>query len=458
MHTRKQRKQRDSRRGTARAVLPVVLASVPGPGHQGGPVPIRDTSAQDQPRERRRPVRRWVVATVLVALAVVAGVLLAGRWLSSERSVDAARLRIADVRRGTLVRDAAVTGRVVAAVSPTLYAPMPGTVTLAIRAGDTVKKGDVVASVDSPELTAELERERSTLAQLEAQTGSARIATDQQRLQARREADEAAIALTAAVRDLEGSEAAWKQGAIAEVEYQRDRDAVETARVRDRNARAMAKLAGDSAGFDLATAQQQATRQRLAVQDLERRIGELIMRSPVDGVVGTLAVADRAVVAANTPIMTVVDLSQLEVELEVPETYADDLGLGMTAEVTVGTSAASGTLSAISPEVVRNNVLVRVRFAGAQPAGLRQSQRVSARILIEERPDVLMVARGPFLDTHGGRAIYVVENGVAVRRAVRTGATSVSAVEILEGLSPGQKVVIAGSESFEDAATVRIND
>jgi HlyD family secretion protein len=421
-------------------------------------VPIRDTSAQDQPRERRRPVRRWVVATVLVVLAVVAGVLLAGRWLSSERSVDAARLRIADVRRGTLVRDAAVTGRVVAAVSPTLYAPMPGTVTLAIRAGDTVKKGDVVASVDSPELTAELERERSTLAQLEAQTGSARIATDQQRLQARREADEAAIALTAAVRDLEGSEAAWKQGAIAEVEYQRDRDAVETARVRDRNARAMAKLAGDSAGFDLATAQQQATRQRLAVQELERRIGELTMRSPVDGVVGTLAVADRAVVAANTPIMTVVDLSQLEVELEVPETYADDLGLGMTAEVTIGTSAASGTLSAISPEVVRNNVLVRVRFAGAQPAGLRQSQRVSARILIEERPDVLMVARGPFLDTHGGRAIYVVENGVAVRRAVRTGATSVSAVEILEGLSPGQKVVIAGSESFEDAATVRIND
>jgi HlyD family secretion protein len=398
------------------------------------------------------------MATALVVAAVAAALLLAGRWLSSERSVDAARLRIADVRTGTLIRDAAVTGRVVAAVSPTLYATMPGTVTLAIRAGDAVKKGDVVATLDSPELSSELERERSTLAQLEAQRGSARIASDQQRLQARREADEAAIALTAAVRDLEGSESAWKQGAIAEVEYQRDRDAVESARVRDRNARAMAKLAGDSAGFDLATAQQQAVRQRLAVTELERRVTELTMRAPVDGIVGTLAVADRAVVAANTPIMTIVDLSQLEVELEVPETYADDLGLGMTAEVGIGTATATGTLSAISPEVVRNNVLVRVRFAGAQPAGLRQSQRVSARILIEERPNVLMVARGPFLDAHGGRFIYVVDGGVAVRRPIRTGATSVSAVEILEGLSPGQKVVIAGSESFDDAATVRINE
>jgi HlyD family secretion protein len=421
-------------------------------------VPIRDTSAQDRPRDRRRPLGRWVIATVLVVAAVAATLLLAGRWLSSERSVDAARLRIADVRTGTLIRDAAVTGRVVAAVSPTLYAPMPGTVTLSIRAGDAVKKGDVVATLDSPELSSELERERSTLAQLEAQRGSARIATDQQRLQARREADEAAIALTAAVRDLQGSEAAWKQGAIAEVEYQRDRDAVESARVRDRNARAMAKLAGDSAGFDLATAQQQAVRQRLAVAELERRVTELTMRAPVDGIVGTLAVADRAVVAANTPIMTIVDLSQLEVELEVPETYADDLGLGMTAEVGIGTATATGTLSAISPEVVRNNVLVRVRFAGAQPAGLRQSQRVTARILIEERPNVLMVARGPFLDAHGGRFIYVVDGGVAVRRPIRTGATSVSAVEILEGLAPGQKVVIAGSESFDDAATVRIND
>jgi HlyD family secretion protein len=421
-------------------------------------VPIRDTSAQDRPRDRRRPLGRWVIATVLVVAAVAATLLLAGRWLSSERSVDAARLRIADVRTGTLIRDAAVTGRVVAAVSPTLYAPMPGTVTLSIRAGDAVKKGDVVATLDSPELSSELERERSTLAQLEAQRGSARIATDQQRLQARREADEAAIALTAAVRDLQGSEAAWKQGAIAEVEFQRDRDAVESARVRDRNARAMAKLAGDSAGFDLATAQQQAVRQRLAVAELERRVAELTMRAPVDGIVGTLAVADRAVVAANTPIMTIVDLSQLEVELEVPETYADDLGLGMTAEVGIGTATATGTLSAISPEVVRNNVLVRVRFAGAQPAGLRQSQRVTARILIEERPNVLMVARGPFLDAHGGRFIYVVDGGVAVRRPIRTGATSVSAVEILEGLAPGQKVVIAGSESFDDTATVRIND
>jgi HlyD family secretion protein len=108
--------------------------------------------------------------------------------------------------------------------------------------------------------------------------------------------------------------------------------------------------------------------------------------------------------------------------------------------------------------VVDHHVLARVRFVGAQPMGLRQSQRVAARILIEERPDVVMVPRGPFFDTHGGMFVYVVQDGIAVRRPIRVGATAVSQLEILEGVEPGERVVIAGSEAFEDAATVRIID
>ncbi len=391
------------------------------------------------------------------AVAAIAGY-GAVRWLDGTGSIDGDRLRTAEVTRGTLVRDAAVNGRVVAAISPTLYAPVPGTIVLKIRAGDTVKQGDELAVLESPELTNQLARERQLEAQLAAQMGSARIATDKQRLQARREADEAAIALTAATREVERAEAAFAAKIITELELMRARDALDGARIRDKNARAGAKLAGQSAGFDLDTARSQHEQQRLAVADLERRIGELTIRAPVDGVIGTLAVADRAAVAANAPLMTVVDLSRLEVELEVPETYADDLGLGMTAEIQIGGGKAAGTLAALSPEVVASHVLARVRFADPQPAGLRQSQRVSARILIDERPDVLMLPRGPFLEAHGGRHAYVVDGDRAVRRDIGVGATSVSMVEITSGLEVGERVVIAGSELFEDAASIRIND
>ena len=83
---------------------------------------------------------------------------------------------------------------------------------------------------------------------------------------------------------------------------------------------------------------------------------------------------------------------------------------------------------------------------------------MSARILIEERPNVLLVARGPFVEDQGGRFAYVMDGDIAVRRPVRLGATSVNAVEILEGLQPGERVVVAGTDAFEDAERVQVND
>ena len=71
---------------------------------------------------------------------------------------------------------------------------------------------------------------------------------------------------------------------------------------------------------------------------------------------------------------------------------------------------------------------------------------------------MLMVPRGPFVENEGGRFAYVVEGGVAERRPIRLGATSVTAVEILEGLKEGDKVVIAGTDTFENALRVSINN
>jgi HlyD family secretion protein len=129
----------------------------------------------------------------------------------------------------------------------------------------------------------------------------------------------------------------------------------------------------------------------------------------------------------------------------------------MNVEVNIGTVQAQGKLSAISPEVVRNQVLARVRF-DKQPAGLRQNQRLTARVLIEEKPGVLMLPRGSFVENEGGRAAYVMAGNVATRRPIQIGATSVSAVEILSGLQPGDRVVIAGTDSFDNAERVSIND
>ncbi|PKO78968.1 MAG: efflux transporter periplasmic adaptor subunit [Betaproteobacteria bacterium HGW-Betaproteobacteria-13] len=419
---------------------------------------IRDTAATDRllaPPSRTR--RRLLIASVMAAatLAMIAAV---ARWASAEHSVDGSRVRIAEVTRGTLVRDATVNGRVVAAISPTLYAAAAGTLTLQIHAGDSVEEGQLLARIDSPELDNELKREQSTLEQLQSEVARQRILAQKARLLAQRDADEADVARTGAARDLQSTQRGFDLGALPQIDLLKAQDTLRSAEIRAAHAGNAATLEAREVELALKTSQQQLERQRLVVANVGRRVDELNVRAPVAGVVGTLAVADRAVVPANTALMTLVDLSRLEVELEVPETYADEIGLGMTAEVSIGNERASGKVSALSPEVVNHQVLARVRFEGSQPNGLRQNQRVSARVLIDERPDVLMVARGPFVEQQGGRFAYVMDGDTAVRRPIVLGATSVSAVEIRDGLGVGDRVVIAGSDAFEDAARVRINE
>jgi len=87
---------------------------------------------------------------------------------------------------------------------------------------------------------------------------------------------------------------------------------------------------------------------------------------------------------------------------------------------------------------------------------LRQNQRVNGRLQFETRDDVLMLARGPFMEVDGGRTAWVVNEGVAAKRTVQLGVSSTTAVEVLDGLQAGDRVVIAGIDLFSDAERVRL--
>jgi HlyD family secretion protein len=99
-----------------------------------------------------------------------------------------------------------------------------------------------------------------------------------------------------------------------------------------------------------------------------------------------------------------------------------------------------------------------VRFVGEPPAGVRQNQRVSIRILMDRRDDVLKVERGAFYEASGGKYAYVVHDGVAERKPITTGAASVRDVEIQGGLEVGDEIVISDTDIFADAERVRIID
>ena len=374
-------------------------------------------------------------------------------------SVPFERVRTATVTRGDLVRDVSVQGRVVAAVRPTLYATAPGTISLQVDAGERVLAGQVLATVDSPELTNQLQQAEASLAQRKLDLERQRIESRQLALEKRKAADLAEVSLIAARREKRRADVAKERGVIPDIDFEKAQDDLRNAELAYEHAKADADLYDERLSFELRASEFEVDQQALVVADLQRRVDDLSINSPVDGIVGDLLVDHKAAVARDTPVMAVVDLSRFEIDVLVPEGYADDLSIGMSADIQSGGQRFEGELVAVSPEVVNNQVAARVRFVGDGPQGLRQNQRLTTRILLAEYADVVMVQRGQFLDTGGGRMAYVVsEDRVAERRQIRTGAYSLGAVEILAGLEPGETIVISNLDPFRGADTVLLTD
>lgn len=426
------------------------------------PEAIRDTSAQDvrieRPRRRWRWLR-WALPLVAGSAAVVLLVSTLGTWLDADASVSSDRIRTAVVSRGDLVRDLNVQGRVVAAVSPTLYSPATGTVTLAAQPGDAVETGQALATIDSPELRAAHLQELATLDRLNAELEREKIQARKALVKGRQTIDLAQVELTAAEREMRRADKSMATHAISDVDYERTRDELARARVEHEHAVQDAQLESESLEFETTTRRLAVERQQLVVAELERRVDDLTVRSPVTGVVGNVAVSQKALVNENSPLVTVVDLSAFEVEVRIPEAYADDLGIGLAGDVKYNNAEFRGELVSLSPEVVDSEVVGRIRFVAGMPPGLRQNQRVTVRIMMDELYGVLKLQRGAFADSGGGRTAFVLaEDGLAHRRAIRLGARSAGEVEVLDGLADGERVIISSITEFERYDTIQVVD
>ncbi|MBA2077603.1 efflux RND transporter periplasmic adaptor subunit [Rhodanobacter sp. PCA2] len=421
---------------------------------------IRDTSAQDRIVEAKpNRKRRMMFVGGGVALLVVLAFALPGilRLFSADASVSASRLAFATVERGPFVRDIAAEGKVVAANSPTLYATYGGAAVLKVRAGDAVKKGQVLAVIDSPELRNKLAQEQSKADAMQVDYLQSQVDARTKRGELQKAYDNAQIDEKSAANNLDREQKAYTAGASTGVAVDKAKDDLEKAKITLAHAKADLGMSNDSLNFNIQSKKLAHDNQMLAVQDLKRQVDDLNVKSPVDGQVGQLFIAPVATVAKDAQLLSVIDLTALEVEVKVPESFARDLAIGMTGEISGNGNTWKGLVSAISPEVVNGEVAARVRFEGATPQQLRQNQRLSVRILLDKRDNVLTVQRGSFVDESGGSYAYLVKDGIATKTPIRVGVSSIDKVEILQGLKEGDRIVISGTDSFKGAQRVAIS-
>ena len=206
---------------------------------------IADTSAQDVVLKATTGRRKTILISVGILAVVLAIWLLlpsVQRWAGSSTSVPRDRLRLATVTRSDLVRDVSVQGRVVAAVSPSLFAPAAGTITLLVEAGAVVDEGQPLATLDSPDLQNQLQQEQASLDGLSVEFDRQRIETKQKALDNRKNIDLTKVTLIAAERERRRAESGYKIEAISEIDFEKTKDDLETARLAHEHAVADATL------------------------------------------------------------------------------------------------------------------------------------------------------------------------------------------------------------------------
>ena len=414
---------------------------------------IKDTSGQDQ-IVKQKP-------KLLKPALLLVGVLSAVTWtgfamINSDpayMSVEKAQLQIAQVKQGDLVRDISATGKIVAANAPKAYSPEQGFVTLKVKAGDTVELGQVIAEVDSPELNNSLKQQESELARLQGELARSELEARRQTLALNKTLDMAQVELSAAERENRRAKLSIEKSLISQIDLEKAVDDLAKAKLTFKHAQQEVELAKDTLAFELQSSKSQVARQQLVVDELQRKVNNLHVRASVSGIIGNLLIQPKAMVSKNQALLTLVDLSAFEAELQVPESYANDLGIGMQVELKIGTELVVGSLSAISPEVNNREVTARVRFEQSSMSNIRQNQRLSGRILLENRSDVLMVKRGAFMNA-GGYVAYKLNGEHAERIEINTGVTSINHVEVLSGLTPGDEIIISNYDTFKNADAV----
>lgn len=422
---------------------------------------IHDTTGQDivlpQPNKLMRHLLLVGAGVAVLAALLGVGLPVINTLLQTSISVSRQQIQIATVYRGDLQHNIAAQGRIVAANSPTVYAPATGIITPHIKAGDAVENGQVIATIDSPELDSQLEQELTVMESLKLELGRQEIQTKTRLLNDEQAIENAIVDLELSEKKMQRAEQIYASRTISEADYELIAAELKKAQLTHKHVSENLALQRENLEFELQTKRLQLERQRFVVKELQRRVDELTLRSPITGIVGSITVRDRDSVSMNSPLFTLVDLTAFEVEVDIPEIYADNMSVGLDAEILLNSKSYGGKLTAISPEVVSGQVVGRIAFTTA-PDNLRQNQRISARILIESRTAVLLVKRGSFVESGGGNTAYVVSGNTARRRSIEVGARGVTDVEIINGLVEGEEIIISDVERFNRVEQLFIAD
>lgn len=411
----------------------------------------------DIPRTGAKP-RTKRVALVVMAVAALAAITVGVRWYTTRSpSVSRGELWIGTVQRGPLALEVRGTGVLMPTEFRWASAPLAARVDkVLVQPGAQVTADTVLVELANPDAElAALEADRDAaaadaeLARLAAQLDGARLAQESQvssldadvAMANRRSQMDKDMADRGVIPTIESAESADRAKQLAE------RKAFEAKRL-------AALRRGNAAQLDAQHGQVERLKALAAFR--HQQLDALHVRAGQAGVVQEVAVEAGRAVTSGAPLAKVIVPSQLKARLRIPEVAMTDVSPGLRATIDTRNGTVEGQVVRIDPAATSGSVSVDIALAGELPKSARADQNVDGVIELARTGDVLHVPRPAIGEAHQSASVWKIAGGEAHRVQVKFGRAAIKDIEIADGLSDGDQIVLSDMSRYDSVDRLRV--
>lgn len=396
----------------------------------------------------KKSVKWWALGAFVILVVVL---LLTGR--RSVLRVDGSTILTGTARQGEFNDYIRVSGQVQPMTTVQLSPTEGGNVKrIVVEEGSHVNEGDVIVVLGNENLDMQILNSEAELAEKENILRNTMISMEQQKLSVRQEKLSLQIEVRRARRAYEQNKALYEEKLIAKEEYLKASEDYELAK--DKLELVTDRERQDSLyrSVQIAQMHESLENMRLNMNMIRRRKENLSVKAPISGELGLLDVELGQSVAAGAKIGQINNLDSYKIEAQIDEHYIDRVAPGLEATFERQSEKYSSVIRKVYPEVRDGKFKADFRFEGQQPENIRTGQTYYLNLQLGQSAEAILIPRGSFYQNTGGKWVYVlnVDGTKATKRSLRIGRQNPQYYEVLEGLAPGDKVIISSYDSFGD--------
>lgn len=420
------------------------------------------TNAMDVPRAgvaKKKRQKRIVMISVIV-LGLIAATFALSRLKPAVPSIDRSTVWIDTVKRGPMVRQVRGLGTLVPEEIRWIAARTEARVDkIIVRPGAHVEPDTVLVELTSPEVEQAARDAESQYVGAEAELTTLRATLQRGLLEQEASAAKVHSEFQQAKMENETNDSLAKNGLVSDLVHKTSKIKAEDLAARDLIEQKRYDFARNNIEPQIAS-KQAAVDQAKANAVLKReQMEQLKVRAGFAGVLQQLPVEIGQQVKPGTNLARVADPTKLKAEIKIAETQAKDIQINLPASIDTRNGVVAGHVTRVDPAVEQGTVKVDVALDGDLPRGARPDLSVDGTIELERLDNVIYVGRPAFGQENNTVGMFKLVAGTseAVRTPVKLGRSSVNTIEVINGLEPGDQVILSDTSAMDAHERIRLN-